>query len=154
MKVYMDYETYKRYSLYLADKIKEDGCDTLVAITRGGISAGHIIAKELGMPLYYYFPNYDQIFPYPPNAKKMAFIEDLIAQGRTLQNVKDYFDRQWFPINWHFYTILQDAYFENDTKVTYTVKTKDWIVFPYESYNAVIENDRGLFREGTGQYGK
>lgn len=157
MKRYMDYEEFKGYCVSMAARVQQN--DILIAVSRGGISAAHIVAKITGKPLYYYFPADNLIAPFlmSRDVNNLFFIEDLIAQGRTFNKVKSYCNQLGF-LSWSFNAVLIDPWagqisFDNK-EIHYELVSDDWIVFPYEEMDKMKEGDRGLFREGTDSYGK
>ena len=155
-KIYLPYEFFKSLCLCVAEQIKKDikNVDEIVAISRGGISAAHIIAKELKLQMGYFFPrNNDSVLVLnKKDSKNIVIIEDLIAKGRTHQIVKNFFLNK--DIKYYFVPILIDGNFSEYNFDIYGMKTKHWIVFPYENYNKMNVGDRGFFREGTDNYGE
>lgn len=152
-KVYLDFETYKAICLAIADKLKEENLDEIVAIHRGGMVAASIIGKHLKLPVGSYFPKTNALNLVNPEAKRIAFIEDLVAKGRTLQLVADFVKAHPEFQCAYFVPVLVDGAFEEEFKF-YGIKTNHWIVMPFEEFDAMNEGDRGLFRDGSDSYGK
>lgn len=168
MKTYLDYETFKQLCLALAEEIKQKyDPEELVAISRGGISAAHIMAKHLQCQVGYFFPGKNdgegELCLADDSHRHIVFVEDLIAQGRTYNTVKFFITKkndairksQGHIFRWSFVPILIDGSFdekENNIEV-YGLKSNIWIVFPYEEFSKMPEGDRGLFRESTDSYG-
>lgn len=151
---YMGYETYKKICLRLAEQIMIDNCNVLVAVNRGGLSAAHIIAKKLRMEVRLYDPITGFVGPEPPDNDKIAFIEDLVATGRTYDTIETLMRRR-SKADWKMYAVLVDrSYDVKCKKISYGIMETAWIVFPYEELNNVTQDDRGLFRDGSDQYGK
>jgi hypoxanthine phosphoribosyltransferase len=162
MKVYLDYTTFKSICLALAEKIAEYKPDEIVAVSRGGISAAHIIAKSLGLPIGYFFPGEPtgRLVLAKETSRKIVLIEDLVAEGRTFFNAKitmDSLNKCFKPdeakFEYKFVPVLIDAN-SKDTFDIYGFKTPIWVVFPYEEMDKMKEGDHGLFRAGTDAYGK
>ncbi len=128
--------------------------EEVVAITRGGITIAHIIAKELQLPIGYYFPdNKDIIFSGSPNF--IIIVEDLIAEGRTTRGLHNFMSRKLPCIKYMYVPFLVDSGFKDKTAYDYSFfNTNEWVVFPWEVEEDVVEGDRGLFRKGTDKYGK
>jgi len=158
MKIYLSYEMFKNLCLAMAEEIITGITgiehDCIVPIMRGGMSAAHIIAKELNLPTGAYWPK-EKMLSLPPNCSKPVFVEDLVAKGRTYLGLMEYLYRK--NLKFTYAPVLIDGnnkMFGEDTFPVYGMITKHWIVFPYEDFNKMNEGDRGLFREGTDTYGK
>jgi hypoxanthine phosphoribosyltransferase len=130
--------------------------DAIVAIARGGLVPATIIAKIMRLPVSVFYPQTQSLHLVNHHAKRLVFIEDLIAQGRTYSMVSNFMNKynEGYAIKteWEFCPILVDA----DSPITprfYSIKTKDWVVMPWEDFDCMNEGDRGLFREGTDSYG-
>lgn len=151
--------TYEQMTDLLDKKIPEIqiyGFDEIVAVVRGGLTASHYIAKQLRLPVGVYYPSnsdYEEprLFLAKKKSKKLLFVEDLVAQGRTYVELCNFMKTK--PgYDWQFMPVLVDGDYENDFELQ-TIKTKDWIVFPYENFDKIKEGDRGLFRINTDVYG-
>lgn len=159
MKRVMDYEEFKTICLRMANEIKRFEPTDLVAVSRGGFSAAHIIAKELNLPIGVYYPKDGMLFRDGPVYGNMVVIEDLVAQGRTYRKMIDDFRDHDQVMNWAFAPVLIDGNLTitepmRERLLTYGIRTKDWIVMPYEDEQKMVEGDRGLFRDGSDQYGR
>lgn len=155
MKTYIDYQTFCSFCLAMADKIGEWKPDALVAVARGGFSAAHIIAKHLNLRCGVYYPGDDHLFiPQSFNpVKRIVFIEDLIAEGRTLKLIEHTMNHQQYSnIEWKIAPFLIDDKWEDiiykHKIITYGIKTPHWTVMPYEEFSMMNENDRSFFRDG------
>jgi hypoxanthine phosphoribosyltransferase len=160
----MTYDELKANADKLHDKIEAEieGDYQLVAVSRGGVTLAHRIAVRSGRPLNFYSPKTNTL-AWPPRLKTLVFIEDLVALGRTHTQVKDmmgcwYRDTYTENQNWFFCPLIVDAKFAAQNQPLpfkiYGSVESDWIVFPYEDYEKVHEGDHGLFRDGSGKYGK
>jgi hypoxanthine phosphoribosyltransferase len=162
MKTMLDYKTFKNICLSMADNMKEYDPHEIIAVSRGGLSASHIIAKHLNIPIGMYSPKTSKILMNTNEyLSRVVFVEDLVAEGRTFELI--YNEYSGFGIqyqfDWKFAPVLIDGkYQETDTfkekLITYGIKTQHWIVMPYEEDEKMIEGDRGLNRDGSDQYGK
>lgn len=152
MKIQMGYDEFKKICLDIAEKIKDENYTEIVAVSRGGISASHIISKKLNLPVGYYIPSARicVLNNKKDDNTKICIIEDLVAQGRTYDLIQEDFK----DFNYDFIPILIDGKYNKNTFKYYGLYSNDWIVFPYEDFESMEENDRGLFRDGTDSYGK
>jgi hypoxanthine phosphoribosyltransferase len=151
VKVYLEFEVLKGICYDMADRIAKWKPDYLVAISRGGTVPGTLIAKRLKMQLDYYIPAKKHITCHMGEGQRVVFIEDLVAQGRTLDQVRKMMKLD-FPLSaWSYAPVLVDAKY-NGKFAMQGMTTSAWIVFPWEENEKVVEGDRGLFREGTDQY--
>lgn len=154
MKRYVDYETFKANSIKLADQVQAEFKPTeVIAIVRGGLTMAHIIAKRLRLPVGVYYPGTSRIVP-AADFRRPLFVEDLIAQGRTYDLLVKEMDR-WSNTNvdWRFATYLVDGNIGSPTPY-FCEQTNDWLVMPWEEFDAMQEGDRGFFRDGSDTYGK
>ena len=150
MKIYFDYETVKQFAVSKAQEMKNENFDCVVAVVRGGLTIAHIIAKELRLPVGVFYPKEQHLYlPTGPNSK-ILIVEDLIAEGRTTKIIHKFFK----DFEYKYYPFLVDANYKKEDFDYYSIKTKDWIVFPWEDFNKMQEGDRGLFRDKTDLYGK
>lgn len=158
MKQVMTYNQLKRLADKMAEKIREslpspDFDYSLIAVSRGGVTAAHRIAYVLGKELNYWSPSRGLAYLLNDDTPKF-FIEDLVAKGRTLRLVQERFnheDIRYCPL------IVDHGYAAEhglDEFFTYGRVSEDWIVFPYEDEDRVVEKDWGLFREGTAESAK
>ena len=100
MKVEVPFGFYKSVALDIADKIQQQGSiDELVAVSRGGLVLASIIARRLKTDVGYFLPSSQQLVLNNSGSKNIVFIEDLIATGKTLENIKQVMD-QHEKINW------------------------------------------------------
>lgn len=159
MKVNLDYEFYKEICLAMAEQIKAFNPDEIVSVMRGGMSASHIISKHLNIPCGAYNPGSDgmKLALARSSSKRVVFVEDLIAKGRTLNELTSYMFETHKDIEWAFSPVIIDdkATVLNPNRILcYGLKSSHWIVMPYEEKEKVVEGDWGLSRDGSDQYGK
>lgn len=144
MKVQLTYPQLKALAFRFAQTLPDD-CQ-LVAISRGGLTFAHLVAYFTAKPLGFFIPKTKQLVL--AGSGPLVFLEDLIAKGRTLELV-----RQTVTQDWTFACVVLDSRFdipaELKARVTYMMRTADWVVFPHEEFDAVVEEDWGLFREQT-----
>lgn len=150
MKKYLEYEDMKQIIYDKIPELKKENFNEVVAVSRGGVSIAQIIAKELKLPMGYIFPGPERLNLYNQCAQKILIVEDLVAQGRTTKIVHKIMEDQ--VIKYKYMPFLVDAEY-TDTDYDYScIKTSDWIVFPWERFEQVQEDDRGLFRDQTDKY--
>jgi hypoxanthine phosphoribosyltransferase len=156
MKFYLDYEHLKNICIAMAENIAlAYKPHEIVAVVRGGLTPAHIIAKHLRLPVGVLFPEYNELHLYNASSRRIVFVEDLIAKGRTYRQIKNIMEL--YPgIDWKMAPVLVDSHYDEtlDNVVTYGFKTSHWCVFPWEDFDKMQEGDRGLFRHGTDSYGK
>jgi len=148
---------FKSICVALAEQIAaRNEYDCIVPVMRGGMTAAHIIAKELNWKTGAYWPN-EKLLSLPQDCKSPVFVEDLVAKSRTYKALKFHFLVERPEMNYAYVPILIDGDTEEfiDREFPmYGMITKHWIVFPYEDFDKMKEGDHGLFREGTDSYGK
>jgi len=133
MKLYLTYDILKDICLHLVDKVKDNKFDEVVAISRGGLTAAHIIAKELRLPIGFFIPNKNQLILNNENSKKILVIEDLIAKGRTYSLFKDYMFNNYKKIDFIYVPIIIDKDYENNEISLYPNPCNEIINFNYAS---------------------
>lgn len=137
------------------NEIKAENFDEIVAIVRGGLSAAQYIAKQLQLPVGVYYPSNDtystpRIMLAKKKSSKILFVEDLVAQGRTYNELEEFM--KGFPeTKWEFLPVLVDEGYNVRKFKFQCLKTETWVVFPYEKMEKTEENDRSLFRFKTTQ---
>lgn len=156
MKRFLTYEEMTKLLDEQLPKIAAYSFDEIVAVVRGGLTSAHYIAKQLRLPVGVYYPSNDdystpRLILAKKNTKRILFVEDLVAQGRTHSELTK-FMKDFPEIEWYFMPVLVDGSFERNFPFQ-CLKTNDWIVFPYEKYDKMQEGDRGLFRIKTDSYG-
>lgn len=159
MKRYMDYEEFKSICLQIAHRVKDQEFDEVVAVMRGGLSAGHLIARELKISMGVWEPASGKFMTTGdyPNGGKFLVVEDIIALGRTYGMMGE-FAKQYPQHEFHFCPIVIDKGWWDaslqDTPPHYGIVTDDWIVFPFEKMEHAVEGTRGLFRKREDKYGR
>lgn len=160
MKYYLTYEELKTIAKDVAEYLRceYNGECNLVAVTRGGVAFGQLVAYEMSKPLHYYSPPIDQILwttegSPQTRSEPLIFLEDIIAEGRTFRAVDAYMDSpEMSNIGWEFIPVVMDHNAPSDIKKLVNRVGKvssEWVVFPHEEFDLTVEGDRGLFREGT-----
>ncbi len=167
MKIELPYTFFKDICLSLCDQLQaEFHPELILAVSRGGITAAHIMAKRLKLPVGYLIPpgkDETQVQLCIPGGPydNIVVVEDLVAKGRTYELVQkaltsineNLVKEEQMPFTWEYVPILIDSRYEGDFKY-YGFKSPHWIVFPYEEIDAAVEFDWGLSRLGNEKYGK
>lgn len=156
MKVLMPYSELQLIAKNIAHSVRNNVNNPLLfAVMRGGMTLGHLVAYELRMTIGAYYPG-NKRFLHPlipeeviPRGFTAVFLEDVLATGRTLRIIDQHM--QELAVDWVFYPSVIDAAVTATARVScVTAKvTSDWVSFPYENYDSVVEGDRGLFRDGS-----
>ena len=155
MKEQLNYTEYRRICLNMAQQAKQYKPVEVVAVMRGGMSAAHIIAKELNLPCGAYFPDLREFKSARDSfSGTILFIDDLVAEGRTYEDLREYYHKYMPKATVIFGAVLVDKKYKGCEPHIIGFKSSDWIVFPYEDYEKVAEGDRGLFRHGTDKYNR
>lgn len=160
MKTYWEFEDFKRLAIEMAQRIQErHHPEEIVAVMRGGMIPASIIAKYLRLPCGVFYPESKQlILTNNSFGRRIVFVEDLVAKGRTLKAIYDTMLHYPNRPNWLFTTCLIDSnYYCQHGQMgisDFMLISSDWIVFPQEVEEKVIEGDRGLFRDNSDSYAK
>lgn len=151
MKRTLDYYEMKKIILDKIPLLKTKNFDEVVVVSRGGITIGHIIAKELKLQVGILYPAKNEIAFFDPHCKNILIIEDLVAQGRTTKIIHKVMNK-YAHKKYYYMPFLVDANYKvHDFHDSFMV-SEDWIVFPWEENDSVVEGDRGLFRDKTDSY--
>jgi hypoxanthine phosphoribosyltransferase len=160
MKLNLSFPTLKSLCIDLAERLaKEYKPDQIVAISRGGLVPATVIAKYLRLDVGFYMPKVDRLVLIG-QPRRVAFVEDLVAQGRTFWKLAQHMEANFpydpgsIPISWTYVPILVDGDFDKIDFQFYGLKTKQWVVMPWEEEEKMQVGDRGLFRERSDSYGK
>jgi hypoxanthine phosphoribosyltransferase len=154
MKRYLNQETMKSMIQAKAGEFSPTMFDEVVAVSRGGVSIGHIFAKAMKLQMGFLFPKKREIafFNEERDIKAILIVEDLVAQGRTSKIIHDMMAEKYSHINYYYLPFLVDADYKDTDYDDCCMIGSDWIVFPWEDMDAMQEGDRGLFRDGTDVY--
>lgn len=144
----MGWEEFRGHCHTLANKIKTFDADKIIGVSRGGLVPAVLIAKELKLPLAVYDPSSSYNDCFINHRLRYAVIDDLVALGRTYDRII----RNSTGADLMYCSILVDAAYEGSNDITTSLVTSDWIVFPWEEEDKVVEGDHGLFRDRTDRY--
>ena len=144
MKVYMGYGRLKKICSRALPIIHRYDPDYIVAVARGGLTAAHIIGYSLQKPIIVFYPRDNAVTQLVDTPHKLVFVEDLIAKGRTFEIVKSAMEQKC--IDFRFFPVVIDAEYkiEDARIINVGQKYSEWIIFPYEDDNLVVEGERTL----------
>lgn len=135
--MHLDYDTYKQICLEMAQKLKEWNPHEIVCIMRGGMTASHIISRELNIPVGVYYPHNKKLMLARDNDIRLVFVEDMISRGKTFVELHEFMKTTSYK--WVFAPTAIDGKIEfkdlpdNGKHIyTYGIKTNMWLVAPYD----------------------
>jgi hypoxanthine phosphoribosyltransferase len=159
MKVEMHYEGLKHIAKKIAGHISTNVANpALFSVMRGGMTLAHLVGYELRLPVGAYYPAMHKfIHPSLQEAGSLAqftfvFLEDVLATGRTLSATREHMESIHQDFRFYPSVIDQEIFDKGLPECVVHAPafvTADWISFPYEEFDVVVEGDRGLFRDGT-----
>ncbi len=97
--IFYSYDEFSKDVEVMARELKEYGCDTIVAIARGGMTLGHFLAEHMSIRNLYslnsiHYDNqqkleYIKVYNIPDLAKskKVAIVDDIIDSGETMHEI-------------------------------------------------------------------
>lgn len=154
-KYEVPYEEFKAVCLELVESFKMFKPDVIVCVARGGMTAAHIVAKAMNLPVAF-VANYDGYMTsmglYPRTQKTAIVIDDMADQGRTLDKVRDYLTEDFEGIKFYYSAVYRVGTYTNIDLIGRVVVDK-WLVMPNEESCKVTVGDKNLFSEGNSQYG-
>lgn len=172
MKRQLEYDGLKELADHVAKQIRLNYETALAekrvylfAVARGGLTFGHLVSTKLKMQLGVVFPLPEEgvsiTHPSTPDDVEGAvfiYLEDVIAEGRTFNQVMGWHARIFSDyVRAEFVPVVIDANVSENIRNRVNIfgmMTSDWIVFPHEEQEQVVEGDRGLFRTGTSENSK
>jgi len=161
MKHQMTYAELQKIAYAIAEDIKARITNPyLFAVVRGGMTLAQLVGYKLAMPVGTYYPASGQsLHPSRNYAEPVerdatyVYLEDVIATGRTVQCIHAHM--KWAPdtLNYEIYPAVIDSRYDGGDFAhiaqSTALITPNWVVFPYEEMDRVVEGDHGLFRDGT-----
>ncbi len=147
-KVYLTWEDIEALIAKTLPKLKELRFDAVLAITRGGIIPGGIIAERLGVTKvfvasvdFYSDEENDMDFPvfmqFPVDSllrgEHILVVDDLWDRGREVTSVRERVEHTGgktttFVMHYKPHRSI----YPDSAPDFYTAKTKDWIIYPWE----------------------
>lgn len=142
-KLYYSYDLFVKDTQKLVDKCRDYEPDILLAVARGGLTLGHLMAQAMDMRNLYTLNSihYEaemkldtfNIFNIPDvsNAKKVLVIDDIIDSGETMQEILKILANKFPEVEFKLATLFykQTAILKPD----YTIReATQWIDFFWE----------------------
>ena len=175
MKTYLTYDQLKDVASHVVEQLRTKYADQikaqklfLFAVARGGLTFGQLVSYKMALPLGVIFP---LASPHPTRMQHptwddvkeddgsvFVYLEDVVAQGRTMSKIltahEAYFGTH---VGAEFVPAVLDSNVDESIRSRVNIAgmiTSDWIVFPHEEMDHVVEGDRGLFRDKTSNNSK
>jgi len=147
-KIYLSWEEVEQLINTVIPKLKERQYDSLLAITRGGIIPGGLIAEKLGIvkvliasvdfysdeesqmdwPVFMQFPVDSLLY-----GERVLVVDDLWDRGREVTSVRERVEQAGGTATtfvMHFKP--HRSIFPDTAPDFYTAITKNWIIYPWE----------------------
>ena len=153
-KVYLSWSNVDRLVSALVPRLEAYDYDVIIAITRGGIIPGAIIAERLGVlqvlvasvdfyedeqhdldwPVFMQFPA-DSIL----RGKQVLIVDDIWDKGKQVVNVTERVKQAGGrPISVVLHYKPHRSQFPEKSPDFYAVETSDWIIYPWEVDRGII----------------
>ncbi|MFQ5614675.1 MAG: phosphoribosyltransferase [Anaerolineae bacterium] len=147
-KVYLTWQDVEKLIFDVYSRVRGYDYDALLAITRGGIIPGGILAGKLGiyqvliasvdfyedesidlnLPVFMQFPA-DSLL----RGKRVLVVDDLWDRGREVMTVKERVEQAGGrPITFVMHYKPHRSIYPNHAPDFYTAITEDWIIYPWE----------------------
>ncbi len=147
-KVYLSWEAVEQLINAVIPGLKERQYDSLLAITRGGIIPGGLIAEKLGIvkvliasvdfysdessqmdwPVFMQFPVDSLLY-----GEHVLIVDDLWDRGREVTSVKERVEQAGgTATTFVMHYKPHRSIFPDAAPDFYTAITKDWIIYPWE----------------------
>jgi hypoxanthine phosphoribosyltransferase len=154
----VSWENYHSLARSLAAKILSDGIhiDEVVAISRGGLTLGHLLTDLLHVPISTFtIQSYTDIqvqgevkitkpLTTPIHDKHVLLVDDVSDSGKTIQRALEYLKAQQpkevttLTMYYKPHSVFKPDYFAQETSA--------WILFPYEP-TEMIQNIMGSMKK-------
>jgi hypoxanthine phosphoribosyltransferase len=155
----VSWSEYHTLARTLADKILSDGVriDEIVAISRGGLTLGHLLTDLLRVPISTFtIQSYTDIqtqgevkitkpLTVPLDGKNILLVDDVADRGKTLVRALEYLTlfspKKIYSLTMYYkpHSVYKPDYFAKTTS--------DWILFPYEPTEMVQSIYNGMKKE-------
>lgn len=153
-KYEVPYSEFKRLCLDLVPVFQSVNPEIIVCVTRGGLTAAHIIAKAMNLPVAF-VASYDgqlQSMGIKQSHKSAVVVDDMVDQGRTFSRVQSHFELTYPATRFYYAAVYKVGTFEALDFIG-EIATDRWLVMPNEESCKVVVGDKNLFSEGKSNYG-
>lgn len=153
-KIYLTWSDVDRLISSLIPRVEAYVYDVVIAITRGGIIPGAIIAERLGIRQvfvasvdFYEDEEHDLDWPvfmqFPADSflrrQRVLIVDDIWDRGKQVVNVTERVNQA----GGHPYSVVlhykpHRSIFEDKSPDFYAVETKDWVIYPWEIDRGVL----------------
>lgn len=154
------WKTYHSLAQKLAAAVLTSGNkpEQIVAISRGGLTLGHLLSDFLRIPIATItIQSYTDIqtqgevqitakLPTPIAGKRIVLVDDVADSGKTLKRAVAYL-RRLHPVDISTVTLFYKPHSEFRPDY-YAKKTTRWILFPYEPTEMILLLTKKLTNEG------
>lgn len=146
----VEYSEFKSLCLRIADEAKNSGIEfrSVMCILRGGLTASHIIAKRLLLPVSVVSPV--EGLAYYAGWGPVLVVDDMCDQGRTFDRVKSLLS--FSGIAFKTAAVFNVGDYPVDFVGEY--ESDKWLVMPNEEADKCVVGDKGLFSQGSSRYGE
>jgi uncharacterized protein len=154
------WDEYHSLARNLADKILTDNIkiDEIVAISRGGLTLGHLLTDLLHVTISTFtIQSYSNIqesgevkitkpLTIPLDGKTVLLVDDVADRGNTMVRALEYLNmftpKKIYTLTLYFkpHSVFKPNYFAQTTSA--------WICFPYEPTEMVVNIYNGMLKEG------
>jgi hypoxanthine phosphoribosyltransferase len=135
-------------SCELVPRLQDDKFDVVIAITRGGIVPGGIIAEQLGIQQilvasvdFYEDTEHDLDWPvfmqFPADSflrgKQVLIVDDVWYRGKETLSVTERVEQAGgYPTSAVLHYKPRFSHFKDKAPDFYAAETQDWIIYPWE----------------------
>ncbi len=147
-KIYLTWQDVERLIVSTIPQLKKQTFDIVLAITRGGIIPGGIIAERLGvlnvlvasvdfysdeaynldLPVFIQFPGNNLL-----QGKRVLIVDDVWDKGKEVTAVKERVEHAGGSVSaFVMHYKPHRSIFPDVAPDFYTAITKDWIIYPWE----------------------
>ena len=155
----VSWEEYHSFARILADKVLSDGIhiDEILAISRGGLTLGHLLTDLLRTPISTFtIQSYTDIqqqgevkitkpLTIPLDGKDVLLVDDVADRGKTMVRAMEYLKmfgpKKIYSLTMYFkpHSVFKPDYFAQTTSA--------WILFPYEPTEMVANMYKSMRKE-------
>ncbi len=153
-KIYLSWADVDQLVSSMIPGLQSNNYDVMIAITRGGIIPGAIIAERLAIPQvmvasvdFYEDETYSFDWPvfmqFPSDSflrgKQVLIIDDIWDRGKQVVSVTERIEQAGgFPISAVLHYKPERSRFPDKAPNFYGVQTADWIIYPWEVDRGIL----------------